>query len=248
MKDFILKTHQQFEKVDLTTLTAAKNKQAPETEKLFDDRNRKIPLKVDKNLIKDDTLYDVLYKRESKRDYLNEEISFKQLSNILYYSYGIKKYRDYAYNRKQYPVSYSPSAGGLNPFNIYLYVKQVSGINDGLYYYSPQKNCLIELYDGVTEIEVSENYSTNFPIYANINLFIVTDINRFVWKYGERGYRFVNIDCGILAENISLLATYLGLGSCMVAAFINDVVIKNLNLGESELPLLGISIGRVSYE
>lgn len=248
MEEFILKTHKHFENVDLKTLMSAKNKQAPETEKSFPNELKRIPLKVNEKMVNDSTLYDVLRKRESKRDYSKKEISFESLSNILYYSYGIKKYRDYAYNRKNYPVPYSPAAGGLNPFNIYLYITRVTNIKDGLYYYSPKENCLVELYAGLVEIDLSENYSTEFPLHANINIFIVTDIERFIWKYGERGYRFANIDCGILSENISLLSTYLGLGSCMVAAYVNDSVIKNLNLNKTELPLLGISIGDIPYE
>lgn len=98
------------------------------------------------------------------------------------------------------------------------------------------------------EIDLFSNYSTELPIYANINIFVVTDINRFLWKYGERGYRFSNIDCGILSQNISLLSTYLGLGSCMIVAFVDDAVSKNLNLDQTELPLLGIPVGGITYE
>lgn len=248
MEEFILEIHKRFENVDLKTLMSAKNKQAPETEKRFPTELKRIPLRVNEKKLADLTLYDILRKRESKRDYTKKEISFESLSNIIYYSYGIKQYRDYAYNRKDYPVSYSPAAGGLNPFNIYIYIKKVTDIKDGLYYYSPKENCLVELYTGLTEIDLSENYSTEFPIHANINIFIVTDIERFIWKYGERGYRFSNIDCGILSENITLLSTYLGLGSCMVAAYVNDSVVKNLNLNKTEIPLLGISIGGIPDE
>ena len=248
MKDSIIEIHKHFENVDLKTLTAAKNQQAPATEKIFSSSLKRIPLRIDLNLTNTDNLYNILEKRESKRDYAKNEISFEKLSNLLYYSYGIKKYREYAYNKKHYPVPFSPAAGGLNPFNLYLYVKKVAELEDGLYYYSPSENCLVELYVGSTEIDLFSNYSTEFPIYANINIFVVTDINRFLWKYGERGYRFSNIDCGILSQNISLLSTYLGLGSCMIAAFVDDAVSKNLNLDQTELPLLGISVGGITHE
>lgn len=248
MRDSVIKTHKNFENIDLKTLSEAKNKQAPNTEKTFSMSLKRISLRVDSNLTNKDSLYNILEKRESKRDYAKNEISFEKLSNLLYYSYGIKRYRGYAYNQKHYPVPFSPAAGGLNPFNLYLYIKNIADLEDGLYYYSPSENCLVELYTGPTEIDLFSNYSTEFPIYANINIFVVTDINRFLWKYGERGYRFSNIDCGILSQNISLLATYLGLGSCMIAAFVDEVVSKNLNLNQTELPLLGISVGGITYE
>ncbi|MCG2396461.1 SagB/ThcOx family dehydrogenase [Staphylococcus epidermidis] len=242
--DKIIDLHNQLEDLDLDLIIASKQKKAPSTEKYFDEKYKRIKLNPLYEFQETENLIDVLNKRKSGRDYdSKQKLDFQEFSSIIYYSYGIKKYRSNAYNREYYPVSYSQSAGGLNPFNIYIYIKSVNNIPEGLYYYSPQENSLILIYEGAVALELNENYTTEFPIYASFNIFICTDISRFIWKYGFRGYRMVNIDCGVLAQNISLLSTFFSLESCIIAAFSNTKVIKNLDIPKNELPLIGISIG-----
>ncbi|MCU7558625.1 SagB/ThcOx family dehydrogenase [Macrococcus capreoli] len=243
MKDYIKNLHKELEKIDLELIMSAKNKKAPKTIKIYNEDYKRYNLKINKNFDSKKNIFDLLNIRTSVRDYREDYISFENFSTLLHYSYGIKNYRSNAYNNNLYPVSFSPSAGGLNPFNIYIYIKRVQGIDPGLYYYSPSEEAIVQIFKGAVELDLVNNYTTEFPVYAAFNLFIIADINRFVWKYGNRGYRMVNIDAGILSENITLIATALGLGSCMIAAFSNDIVSENMNLMDDELPILGISVG-----
>ena len=238
----IIESHKAFENLDLNRLKNAKKEKAPFTEKIFVQTLPEKKLTVTKNFGKQ-TIKELLTERKSIRDYSNKAITFMQLSNILHYSYGIKNYRDNAYNQKKYPISYSPSAGGLQPFDVYVFVSKVEDLETGLYYYSPMKDSLLQIYRGRPELDLAEYYISDFPIYAAVNIFIVSNIQRFEWKYGYRGYRFANIDCDILAENICLLSVSQKLGSCMIAAFSNEKVSEILNLSDFELPLLAISIG-----
>ena len=82
-----------------------------------------------------------------------------------------------------------------------------------------------------------------FSQYAPVNLILTGDIRRFFWKYDCRGYRLMNVDCGIFAENICLLAQEQGIGLCMLTAFYGQAVGRVLQLNAEELPLLCLSLG-----
>jgi SagB-type dehydrogenase family enzyme len=47
---------------------------------------------------------------------------------------------------------------------------------------------------------------------------------RSKWKYRQRGYRYVYLDAGHIAQNVALAAVALGLGSCQIAAIYDDEV------------------------
>ena len=63
-------------------------------------------------------------------------------------------------------------------------------------------------------------------------------------KYGERGYRFVLLDAGHLAQNILLVCEDLGLAAIPLGGFDDDGLANELQLhGELETPLYVIFIG-----
>ena len=65
------------------------------------------------------------------------------------------------------------------------------------------------------------------------------------WKYGERAYRYVYLDAGHVAQNLSLAAVSLGLGSCQIAATFDDEVNELLGVdGEEESVLYMSVVGR----
>ncbi|MBN2372013.1 MAG: nitroreductase family protein, partial [Vicinamibacteria bacterium] len=68
--------------------------------------------------------------------------------------------------------------------------------------------------------------------------------NRTARKYGRRAQRYVVLEAGCAAQNVSLQAVTLGLGSVHVGAF-DDIAVSSL-IGASEdeeEPLLLIAVG-----
>lgn len=64
------------------------------------------------------------------------------------------------------------------------------------------------------------------------------------WKYGERGKNLYTIcDVAMSIQNMMLLATDQGLGSCPVGAFNKNKVSEALNIPENLQPILIIPIG-----
>jgi SagB-type dehydrogenase family enzyme len=56
-------------------------------------------------------------------------------------------------------------------------------------------------------------------------VFVWTAIfQRSKWKYEQRGYRYIYLDAGHIAENLALAATSIGLGTCQIGALFDDEV------------------------
>ena len=70
---------------------------------------------------------------------------------------------------------------------------------------------------------------------------------RSTWKYRERAYRYVYLDAGHMAAQLSLAAVAQGLGSCPIAAFYDGEVNEILGVdGESEGIVYMTAVGRPS--
>ena len=75
---------------------------------------------------------------------------------------------------------------------------------------------------------------------------IAVDYRQILKRYGERSYRYVYLEAGHVAQNITLRAIELGLGTVMIGAF-NDDKIKRL-LGINEEPIYIIAVGKEKRE
>lgn len=82
----------------------------------------------------------------------------------------------------------------------------------------------------------------DFNYYDAPNYIVIaTDYEKITRRYGERGYRYVYMEAGHVAQNITLMAIELGLATVMIGAF-RDSKVKEL-LGINEEPIYIICIG-----
>ena len=66
-------------------------------------------------------------------------------------------------------------------------------------------------------------------------------------KYRERGYRYILFEAGHVAQNISLIATSIGLGSCCIGGFDDNKVNEALDIKEyNEAALYALVVGNVA--
>jgi SagB-type dehydrogenase family enzyme len=191
------------------------------------------------------TLDEVIRARASRRDYAHEWVTLQELSALLHYSYGIRK-RITAYNTRGFPVRFSPSSGGLQAVDLYLVANHVEDIRKGLYHYNADKHALELLNEGNMRRKIVNCCSYQEWIHhAGAVLILTCVMDRVEWKYGVRGYRYVHIDTGILAQNLCLTATALRLRTCAVAAYIDDAVNDLLEIdGRNEFVSLLIPVGK----
>ncbi|MBI2641937.1 SagB/ThcOx family dehydrogenase, partial [Candidatus Roizmanbacteria bacterium] len=138
-------------------------------------------------------------------------------------------------------------AGARYPLEIYLVVLNCFNLDEGLYHYNVKENILeLLLKKDLSEL-LSKATGGEFWIKSIGVVFIITGVlDRTRIKYGDRGYRFVLIEAGHLAQNICLKATEFGLGTCPIGGFIDDEVNQLLDIHiQKEFTLYLIAIGHV---
>jgi len=188
----------------------------------------------------------ILLSRRSIRDFTGAYISLEELSYILYFSAGISvKGEDWNEALRMYP-----SAGARYPLELYVTTLKVRNIDPGVYHYNVKRHSLERLF--VDEREKIINKMVRICcdqefIKRSSVVFIITAVfRRTTLKYGERGYRYVFIEAGHLAQNIYLTATAIQLGCCGIGGFLDDEVVALLDLERlEERPIYLLAVGKV---
>lgn len=135
-----------------------------------------------------------------------------------------------------------PSAGGLYPLELYVAVRDVRGVAEGLHHYDPLLHCLERLGDG----SASGWYLQEGEFDGAAAHIIVTCVMpRLAIKYRERAYRFGLQEAGHAAQNLLLAAASLRLACLPVGGFRDDAVHDALVLdGVEEVGLCILPVGR----
>jgi SagB-type dehydrogenase family enzyme len=186
----------------------------------------------------------LLRARASRRDYGGRPLSLDQLGTLLHYSYGIRK-RIVAYNRRGFPVRFTPSSGGLQSTELYLIVNAVHDLPQGLFHYAPDDHAVELLSQGnMRRTMVQLCLQQEWVHYASVILALTCVPERVVWKYGARSYRCMQLDAGFLGQSLYLATNALSLRGTAVAGFIEDAVDQVLGLdGHNEFTTLLFVIG-----
>ena len=177
------------------------------------------------NVVTCSSYLDLLDIRRSVRGYSDTAITQEQLAFMLWSSQGIQAIRGEGGVATFRPV---PSGGARHPFELYIAVKNVKGLEPGFYHYVPtkhisEKKVTIErlgpLFDDY-ETKISDLLvGQKWAIHAPVILFVSCIPYRAEWRYHDIAHRVMLIDLGHVGQNLMLSATSCGLGSCCLAAY-----------------------------
>ncbi|NOZ64874.1 MAG: SagB/ThcOx family dehydrogenase [Caldiserica bacterium] len=182
---------------------------------------------------------EAISQRHSDREYLSFPLNLNQISQLLWAAQGITEKRS---NRRA-----SPSAGATYPLEIYVVSGNVEGLEPGVYKYHPSTHSLALHLTGDKRAALSRAaLNQRWVSEAPVDLSISAVYSRTTFRYGKRGIRYVDMEAGHTAENISLQCISLGLGSVVVGAFDDEKVKEVLSLPEEEDPLYILPVGKVS--
>lgn len=189
-------------------------------------------------------LDETLAQRRSRRNYRDTPLDLGQLSALLHYGAGVTATVP-AYGFDCLPLRTFPTHGGLQSPELYLCIRAIAGLTAGVYHYEPRAHNLELLRDGdfsgrLRDVAFGESYVGK----ASVVVLLTGMYDRLRWKYGERAYRFLCMDAGIVAENLCLVSEGLGLGACPVSGFAQDAVEELLGVdGKRELAVLMVAVG-----
>jgi SagB-type dehydrogenase family enzyme len=174
-------------------------------------------------------LGDAIRRRRSSRSHGGASLSQQQLATLAFLTIGCQ-----ADNRRCLP-----SAGALYPLELYVAVSRVAGLVPGLYHYDPRGHALAQLRDHDCIEAISDAvFLPEVREGAGAVLLLSAMFGRSKLKYGERAYRFALLEAGHAMQNLLLVATSLGLGSCPVGGFIDDRLNDLLDIDGVEEALL----------
>ena len=163
-------------------------------------------------------LAEAISTRVSARRLTPGPLTLKQIATLLHYAYGVTRdNRGTSYLR---PFRVVPSGGALYPLEIFFHGVRIEGLGPGLYHYNPTKNQLRVLREGDQTSRISQAVAyPDLVVGASVLIFITAIFERSIFKYGDRGYRFILLEAGHVAQNINLVANALGLGATNVGGF-----------------------------
>ena len=178
--------------------------------------------------------------RRSVRDFRRTPMSLAELSQLLWASQGITKVVG------DFGLRSAPSAGALYPVETYLSVQMVEGTDPGIYHYDVRVHALERLKAGDFSAAAAEAALDQGFLAEAAAVFAWTAVfERSKWKYKQRAYRYVYLDAGHIAQNVTIAAVALGLGSCQIAALYDDEVNAILGVdGEEESIVYMTAVGR----
>lgn len=188
--------------------------------------------------------------RRSRSDMTGEAMSLEQLSTLLFHGNGVTSNgqviepaeldgnwpSDSLGEPDPIHVRTAPSAGALYPIDLYLLLRNVGQLEDGLYRYRPISHGLLRARhlseeDWNAHEADTATWGPNFDA-SKVNVLVshVYSLHRNSRKYGEVGLAFGLIEVGMISQNIHLAAEALGLASNCIGGGIKTTREKILGI------------------
>jgi SagB-type dehydrogenase family enzyme len=160
-----------------------------------------------------DTIEQVILRRGSSRAFdKTASITLDQLSTIL----------DSA--TRGLPADFlEPPGTQLN--DLYLIVHAVQELKPGAYFFRREQNTLELLKEGKFRSEAHHlGLEQELPADACVDIFFLADLKRILERYGNRGYRAVQLEAGAIGGRMYLAAYAQRLGATGLTFFDDDVI------------------------
>jgi len=161
-------------------------------------------------------LVDALKARRSVRQYSQTIFSLSELSFLLEHTCRVQK----IIGDNIASFRPAPSGGARHPFETYLVIKNIVGIECGLYHYLPLSHQLEKLTDAFRSEDIVESVNgQKFVSDANVVFYFSAIPYRAEWRYGLKSHKVMLIDLGHLGQNLYLAAEGINAGSCAIASY-----------------------------
>ena len=187
----------------------------------------------------------VLTERKSSRVYTQQPISLLPLSFLLWATQGIKDIRGKSYAT----LRTVPSGGARHPFETYLLIQHVEGLQPGAYHYLPMGHQL-EFLHPVESLPAGISLSLeeqSWAAKASVIFYWSFVAYRCEWRYGIWAHRPALTDAGHVGQNLYLACAALGLGTCAIAAYDQTICDSLFDLdGEEEFIVYAAPVGTIS--
>ncbi|HZY94614.1 MAG TPA: SagB/ThcOx family dehydrogenase [Candidatus Bathyarchaeia archaeon] len=182
------------------------------------------------------TLSQVILQRGSARRFAREPVTFSQLSLIL--------------KTSMTPMQVDYSDGRVL-VDAYFIANLVAGIPSGSYVYRAEQDSVEQLQPTKEDSRRASAYlALEQPLFgdASIVFFLMADLEEFLWKLGNRGYRAAQLEGGIIGGRIYLSSYALGLGASG-STFYDDAVTEFFSPhAKGKSTMIVVAVGVPAYK
>jgi SagB-type dehydrogenase family enzyme len=180
-------------------------------------------------------LEQLLAQRRCVRKYAHRSVTLADAASLLWAAQGVNADDD---------LRTAPSAGALHPIEIYLAAGAVTELAPGIYRYLPSEGAIESAAEGDQRVALARAaLGQTWVADAALILIIAADYEHTTSKHGRRGKRYVHMEAGHVAQNVLLMAATLNLGSAVVGAFDDKLVVAATSLGRNQAPLYLLPVG-----
>jgi len=198
----------------------------------------------DRTILTKPDLFECIADRKSQRKYTDESLTIQELAYLLWATQGVRKVT----MGGKGSLRTVPSSGGRNPFETYLAINRVHGIEPGVYRYLPFEHRLVHLFAGERLAEKLGVLAMDQPFVGQAAVcFIWSAVPyREEWRYGTQAAKGILLDAGHVCQNLYLACESIGCGTCAIAAYRQEDLDRFLGLdGEDELVVYLAPVGKV---
>ena len=168
----------------------------------------KLPLSFKNNTLKYSDIFD-------KNKMQTAPFCIESISQFFQFSLGLAAIK--SYEGQSWALRCNASSGNLQPSESYIIAQDIENIEDGLYHYNVKNH----------NLELLAKKTKTFDIPKDSFILGLTSIVwREAWKYGERAWRYTQLDCGHAYKALEISAKILGWDIKIINT--NDTDISNL--------------------
>jgi SagB-type dehydrogenase family enzyme len=192
-------------------------------------------------------LVEVLKRRRSySLNQMGESWSFHDVEQLFSLGAGTTTEKRYVVNDKhsaEIQFRSYPSGGSMYSIQMYFYAKQIDGLTDGVYWFSPEENSLYRLSGAISDPELEAMFpmtlykmdrnSTTLET-SSLFLFFVADFMYSFKKYGRLAYRLAQLEAGHIAQNLQLVCTALQKKSLPICGLFPDKIETLLGISKKK--------------
>ncbi len=185
-------------------------------------------------------LMEAINRRRSRRRFTEESLTLEEFSFLLWTTQGVHE----VIRQGVAAMRTVPSAGARHPFETYLLVKRVTGLQPGLYRYLPLEH---KVYLLTPDAELADKADGAWYTKNGAVVFIWTAIPyRTEWRYGIISPKLIALDAGHVCQNLYLACEAIGAGTCAIGAYSQDEMDAILGIdGEEEFTVYVAPVGKI---
>ncbi len=130
----------------------------------------------------------------------SQALSLKTVAQLLELSFGLSAWKQYENTR--WALRCNPSSGNLHPTESYVIAENCEGMSDGVYHYVSR--------DHILEKRCQFNHEKSLLPASSLLIGLSSIHWREAWKYGERAFRYCQLDVGHAIAAVGYAAATLG--------------------------------------